>query len=46
MPALKVLLTIAGWTMLAAALGVPIYGMWMRYGAARRWEADAVKRSF
>ncbi len=40
MLALKMLLTIAGVLMLAAALGIPMYGMWKRYRAARRWEME------
>jgi regulator of protease activity HflC (stomatin/prohibitin superfamily) len=40
MVALKMLLTIAGVLMLAAALGIPIYGMWKRYRTARRWEME------
>jgi len=40
MLALKLLLTIAGWMMLAAAAGMPVYGMWRRYRAARKWEAE------
>jgi regulator of protease activity HflC (stomatin/prohibitin superfamily) len=38
MLALKTLLTIAGVVMLAAATGIPLYGMWKRYRAVRRWE--------
>lgn len=38
MLALKTLLTIAGVVMLAAALGIPLFGMWKRYWAVRKWE--------
>jgi regulator of protease activity HflC (stomatin/prohibitin superfamily) len=40
MLALKMLLTMAGWLILAAAAGIPIYGMWVRYRAVRRWEKE------
>jgi regulator of protease activity HflC (stomatin/prohibitin superfamily) len=40
MIALKMLLTTAGVLMLAFALFIPMYGMWMRYRAARRWELE------
>ena len=36
MIALKMLLTIAGVLLLAAALGIPMYGIWIRFRAARR----------
>jgi regulator of protease activity HflC (stomatin/prohibitin superfamily) len=36
MLALKMLLTIAGVLLLAAALGIPMYGIWIRFRAARR----------
>jgi regulator of protease activity HflC (stomatin/prohibitin superfamily) len=36
MIALKLLLTAAGVLMLAAALGIPIYSLWLRYRLARR----------
>jgi len=34
--ALKMLLTVAGVLMLAAALGIPLYGIWIRFRTARR----------
>src|SRR5271170_6149430 len=40
MLALKMVLMIAGVLMLTAAVGVPIYGMWLRYITARRWEME------
>jgi regulator of protease activity HflC (stomatin/prohibitin superfamily) len=40
MLALKMLLMMAGALMLAAAVGIPIYGMWVRYRAARRWQME------
>jgi regulator of protease activity HflC (stomatin/prohibitin superfamily) len=40
MLALKLLLTMAGWLMLAAAAAIPLYGMWVRYRAARKWEQE------
>jgi len=40
MLALKLLLTIAGWLMLAGAAAIPMYGMGKRYRAARRWEME------
>jgi regulator of protease activity HflC (stomatin/prohibitin superfamily) len=40
MLALKMLLTIAGVLMLAAALFIPMYGVWIRYRTARRWEKE------
>src|SRR5580658_8210131 len=45
MLALKMLLTIAGAVMLAAALGIPMFGMWKRYRAARKWEMEAAAGS-
>jgi regulator of protease activity HflC (stomatin/prohibitin superfamily) len=45
MLALKMLLTIAGVVMLAAALGIPMFGMWKRYRAARKWEMEAAAGS-
>ena len=36
MLALKMLLTIAGVLLLAAALGIPMYGIWIRFRTARR----------
>jgi regulator of protease activity HflC (stomatin/prohibitin superfamily) len=36
MLALKMLLTVAGVLMLAAALGIPLYGIWIRIRTARR----------
>ncbi len=36
MIALKLLLTVAGVLMLAAALGIPLYGVWLRIRVARR----------
>lgn len=40
MLALKMVLMVAGVLMLAAAVGIPIYEMVMRYRAARRWEME------
>ncbi len=36
MIALKMLLTVAGVLLLAAALGIPLYGLWIRIRTARR----------
>jgi regulator of protease activity HflC (stomatin/prohibitin superfamily) len=36
MIALKVLLTVAGVVLLAAALGIPLYGLWLRVRASRK----------
>jgi hypothetical protein len=36
MLALKLLLTVAGVLLLAAALGIPLYGLWLRIRIARR----------
>jgi regulator of protease activity HflC (stomatin/prohibitin superfamily) len=36
MIALKMLLTVAGVLLLAAALGIPMYGIWIRFRTARR----------
>ena len=36
MLALKMLLTVAGVLMLAAALTIPLYGLWLRIQYARR----------
>ena len=36
MIALKLLLTVAGVVLLAAALAIPLYGLWLRIRAARR----------
>jgi hypothetical protein len=36
MIALKMLLTIAGVLLLAVALGIPLYGIWIRFRTARR----------
>lgn len=45
MIALKVLLTVAGALMLAAAIAIPLYGLWLRVKAARKKANESEKLS-